>query len=84
MKLRLTPASCSSLVVVFIALAKGECTAAIVRRLWNLERGAGEGCTFWVSRLGIWKKNGDGSPMSDMGRKYLVSNGYNDELENHS
>jgi hypothetical protein len=36
---------------------------------------------FGVSGLGIWKKNGDGSPMFDMGRKYLVPVGYNDELK---
>jgi hypothetical protein len=36
---------------------------------------------FGVFRLGIWKKNGEGSPMSDMGRKYLVPVGYDNELK---
>jgi hypothetical protein len=43
-------------------------------------RGARE---FGVSRLGIWKKNGEESPMFDMGRKYLVPVGYKDELKNY-
>jgi hypothetical protein len=37
---------------------------------------------FGVFELGIWKKNGDGSPMSDMWRKYLVPVGYNDKQKN--
>jgi hypothetical protein len=36
---------------------------------------------FGVSGLEIWKKNGEGSPMSDMGRKYVVPVGYNDEIK---
>jgi hypothetical protein len=36
----------------FIALAKGECMAAIVWLLWSWERGADEGCpgvwSFWI------------------------------------
>jgi hypothetical protein len=38
-------------------------------------------CAFGVSGLGIWKKISEGSPISDMGRKYLAPDGYNDELK---
>jgi hypothetical protein len=50
--------------------------------LWSWREAPARGVrAFGVSGLEIWKKNGEGSPMSDMGRKYVVPVGYNDEIK---